>query len=62
MCSGGQEQNGERVESEQAIEDALVVCVLFNIIDRIADALDVAIPSADGFARTAERLLEQGYL
>ena len=48
--------------SEQAIEDALVVCALFNIIDRIADALDVAIPSADGFARTAERLLEQGYL
>jgi len=48
--------------SEQAIEDALVVCALFNIIDRIADALDVAIPSAEGFSRTAERLLEQGYL
>ena len=48
--------------SEHAIEDALVVCALFNIIDRMADALDVAIPSAEGFARTAERLLEQGYL
>ena len=48
--------------SEQAIEDALVVCALFNIIDRMADALAVAIPSAEGFARTAERLLEQGYL
>ena len=48
--------------SEQAIEDALVVCALFNMIDRMADALDVAIPSAEGFARTAERLLEQGYL
>ena len=48
--------------SEQAIEDALVVCALFNIIDRVADALDVAIPSAEGFARTADRLLEQGYL
>jgi len=48
--------------SEDAIEDALVVCALFNIIDRIADALDVAIPSAEGFVRTAERLLEQGYL
>lgn len=48
--------------SEQAIEDAVVVCVLFNIIDRTADALDVAIPSAQGFAQTAERLLEQGYL
>ena len=48
--------------SEQAIEDALVVCALFNTIDRMADALDVAIPSAEGFAQTAERLLEQGYL
>jgi alkylhydroperoxidase family enzyme len=48
--------------SEQAIEDALVVCALFNIIDRMADALDVAIPTAEGFARTADRLLEQGYL
>ena len=48
--------------SEQAIEDVLVICALFNIIDRMADALDVAIPSAEGFARTAERLLEQGYL
>jgi alkylhydroperoxidase family enzyme len=48
--------------SEQAIEDALVVCALFNMIDRMADSLDVAIPSAEGFARTAERLLEHGYL
>ena len=48
--------------SEQAIEDALVVCALFNIIDRLADTLDVTIPSAEGFTRTAERLLDQGYL
>jgi alkylhydroperoxidase family enzyme len=48
--------------SEEAIEDALVVCGLFNIIDRMADALDVAIPTAEGFARTGERLLEHGYL
>lgn len=48
--------------SEQAIEDALVVCALFNIIDRLADSLDVAIPSIEGFRRTAERLLERGYL
>jgi hypothetical protein len=44
------------------MKDALVICALFNIIDRMADALDVAIPSSVGFARTAERLLEQGYL
>lgn len=48
--------------SEQAIEDALVVCALFNIIDRLADSFDVTIPSMEGFARTAERLLAQGYL
>lgn len=48
--------------SEQAIEDALVVCALFNLIDRMADALDVALPSEEGFAQTAERLLEHGYL
>lgn len=48
--------------SEQAIEDALVVCALFNMIDRMADALDVAIPSEEGFAQRAEVLLERGYL
>ncbi len=48
--------------SDQAIEDALVVCALFNIIDRMADALDVAIPSPEEFAMTGERLLEHGYL
>lgn len=44
------------------MKDALVICALFNIIDRMADALDVAIPSAEGFAQTADRLLKQGYL
>ena len=48
--------------SEQAIEDALVVCALFNMIDRMADSLDVAIPTAEGFAQTGERLLQHGYL
>jgi alkylhydroperoxidase family enzyme len=48
--------------SKQAIEDAFIVCACFNIIARIADALDVAIPSTEGFAYTAERLLEHGYL
>jgi alkylhydroperoxidase family enzyme len=48
--------------SDAAIEDALVVCALFNIITRIADSLDVAIPSAEGFAQTGERLLAHGYL
>ena len=48
--------------SDTAIEDALTVCTLFNIIDRMADALDVTIPSPEEFTRTGERLLEQGYL
>lgn len=48
--------------SDQAIEDALAVCAFFNIIDRLADSFDVTIPSTEGFAQTAERLLEYGYL
>jgi alkylhydroperoxidase family enzyme len=48
--------------SEQAIEDALIICAGFNIISRIADALDVAIPSAEGFACTGEALLDHGYV
>jgi hypothetical protein len=48
--------------SEQAIEDALIICAGFNIISRIADALDVAIPSPEGFARTGEALLDHGYV
>jgi alkylhydroperoxidase family enzyme len=48
--------------SDQAIEDAIAVCALFNIIDRLADAFEVDIPSAEGFARSGERLLTMGYL
>jgi uncharacterized peroxidase-related enzyme len=48
--------------SDQAIEDGLVVCALFNIIDRMADALDVAVPSPEVFAYTGEMLLLHGYL
>jgi alkylhydroperoxidase family enzyme len=48
--------------SAQAIEDALTVCALFNIIDRLADAFEVEVPAAEGFARTGERLLTMGYL
>jgi alkylhydroperoxidase family enzyme len=47
---------------DQAIEDALVVCALFNIIDRLADAFEVAVPSAEGFVRTGEWLLANGYV
>jgi alkylhydroperoxidase family enzyme len=30
--------------SDRTIQDALLVCTLFNIIDRVADALDFAVP------------------
>ncbi len=48
--------------SEQAVEDALVVGALFNIIDRMADSLDVAVPSPEEFSHTGERLLMHGYV
>lgn len=48
--------------SEQAILDALYVCTYFNIIDRIADALDFSVLSPDAFALRADMLLEHGYL
>ncbi len=48
--------------SQQAIEDALLICACFNMISRIADAFNVTIPSAEGFARTADHLLDHGYV
>ena len=47
--------------SDTAIEDVIHVTSLFNIIDRIADALEFDIPSAKGFAKMAEVLLKRGY-
>ncbi len=47
---------------KQAIEDALRVCACFNIISRIADALDVEVPSAEGFTRTGIQLIAHGYV
>ncbi len=48
--------------SDQAIEDALYVCAYFNIIDRVADALDFDVPTAEAFSKRADILLERGYL
>lgn len=48
--------------SEQAIEDALLVCSLFHIITRLADAFEVEVPDTEGFLLTGERLLDMGYL
>ena len=47
--------------SDKDIEDAIHVTALFNIIDRIADSLGFAIPSAKSFASMAGVLLKRGY-
>jgi hypothetical protein len=47
--------------SDAALRDAVYVCALFNLIDRISDALDFAIPSPEGFRKSAKALLRFGY-
>lgn len=47
--------------SDAAIEDAIHVCVLFNIYDRMADALEFEVPGPRGFASSANMLLRRGY-
>jgi len=47
--------------SDQAIEDALYINSFFQIINRLADAFDVAVPPEEVFAYTADRLLTYGY-
>ena len=47
--------------SDSAIEDAIHVCVLFNIYDRLADAFDFDIPDKQGFEIGAAMLLKRGY-
>lgn len=48
--------------SRQAIEDAVYVCALFNIIDRIADSLNFAVPPAERFANSASSPATYSYL
>ncbi|MFP5284308.1 MAG: hypothetical protein ACLGI9_01070 [Thermoanaerobaculia bacterium] len=47
--------------SDDAIRDAIYVCVAFNIIDRIADAFDFEVPSPDHVRKAARFLLKMGY-
>ena len=47
--------------SDAAIEDAIHVCTLFNIYDRLADSLEFDIPDEHGFAMSATMLLKRGY-
>ncbi len=48
--------------SDDAIEDAINVCALFNIYDRLADALAWYLPNAAGYAASAQSLMTRGYL
>lgn len=48
--------------SDDAIEDAITVCALFNIYDRMADALGWWLPDADGYAASGQNLMKRGYI
>jgi len=48
--------------SASAIEDAIHVCVLFSVYDRLADSLEFDIPDDAGFAQSASMLLKRGYV
>jgi hypothetical protein len=49
--------------SRQAIEEALEVAFLFNIYDRLADAMGWDVPERTGgyYQLAAKRLLKHGY-
>src|SRR6185369_4083939 len=47
--------------SDAAIEEAIHVCVLFNIYDRLADSLKFDIPDQAGFDASGRHLLSRGY-
>ena len=47
--------------SDGAIADAIHVCAIFNLIDRVADALGFEVPPPDTFERGAKALLARGY-
>ena len=49
--------------SKQAIQDALEVAFLFNIYDRLADAMGWDVPAISGgyYQVVAKRLLRHGY-
>jgi alkylhydroperoxidase family enzyme len=47
--------------SDEALEDAIHVCALFNTIDRIADALSFRVPPREESERVAPRFFARGY-
>ncbi len=47
--------------SPEGVRDAIYVCALFNIIDRIADALGIEALPEDKVERGAQFIVDQGY-
>jgi len=47
--------------SDDALLDAIAVAALFNVIDRVADALGFDVPPPEAFAARADRMLATGY-
>ncbi|HEY6635174.1 MAG TPA: hypothetical protein VI141_06130 [Acidimicrobiia bacterium] len=47
--------------SDQSIDDVILICTLFNIIDRLADAFGFFQPDEEGYRKGAEMLWKQGY-
>jgi uncharacterized peroxidase-related enzyme len=47
--------------SDRAIEEAIYICFLFSVMDRLADAFDFTLPSATGVQRNGRMLYRLGY-
>lgn len=47
--------------SREQVEDALAVCVAFNVTNRLAEAFGFEVLSPEGFASGAKYLLKRGY-
>jgi alkylhydroperoxidase family enzyme len=47
--------------SDGALRDAIQVAFIFNLIDRVADALGFEIPPLETVRRTADVLINRGY-
>jgi alkylhydroperoxidase family enzyme len=47
--------------SPEQLEDALAVCLAFNITDRLADAFDFSVASPEAMNAGAQYLLKRGY-
>jgi hypothetical protein len=47
--------------TDEEIEDAIHVCALFNVINRVADSLGFEPADANGYKVSARMLLDKGY-